>query len=143
MGAAKIRTDSINTYSLKYQITGIISGTIIEVTRNQRGSPRYLIAPTKIKELNKSELPTFIRLSAASKHSPARPGDRISGLGRLQPISGPAYPGSFDFSFNSWYNGLGGSGFFMGKPKISQPDDGLRSLSWSLKFMISVNRLRT
>jgi len=40
----------------------------------------------------------------------------ISGLARLQPISGPAYPCAYDFAFASWMEGLGMSGFFMGAP---------------------------
>ena len=41
-------------------------------------------------------------------------GDGIKGLVRLQPPSGPAYPGSYDFAFHSWFGGIGGSGFFLG-----------------------------
>ena len=53
MSAGKLRTDMVATKVLSQRITGQISGTIIEVSRNQRGSPRYLITPTTIEEVSK------------------------------------------------------------------------------------------
>jgi competence protein ComEC len=148
MCAGKIRTEIVNTHPLATRITGQITGIIIEVSRNQRGSARYLIKPQKIEGVNDHQLPTTIRVSAASKHLLGRPGDSIRGLARLQPVSGPAYPGSFDFSFNSWYNGLGAAGFFMGAPKtaISDADSSrLPSLNLLLptRFSIFINNLRS
>ncbi len=149
MSAGKIRTDLIGNHSLMHRVTGQLSGVIVEVTRNRRGAPRYLIKPGKIENVTKAELPNYVRLSAASKHQIGRPGEYISGLGRLQPVSGPAFPGSFDFSFNSWYNGLGGSGFFMGKPKISKfniavgEDNSIKPPSLSMKYFITINNVRS
>ena len=142
MSAGKIRTDMLDTKFLVYSVTGQIRGTIIEVSRNQRGSPRYLIAPSRIKGIAGANLPSFIRASASSKHKPGRAGDIITGLARLQPVSGPAFPGSFDFSFNSWFNGLGGTGFFMGKPQITQPAATKEKLSFTRNLMININNLR-
>ncbi|MCP4185706.1 MAG: ComEC family competence protein [Hyphomicrobiales bacterium] len=148
MSAGKIRTDTIANHSLKSRVTGQIDGIIVEVTRNQRGSPRYLIVPERIDKLGEDELPNTIRISAASKHRVGSPGDHVSGLARIQPISGPAFPGSFDFSFNSWFNGLGASGFFMGKPKITSKSDQQkhkirRPSSLSTKSIILVNAIRS
>ena len=140
MSAGKIRTDMVSTHVLSQRVTGKISGTIIEVSRNQRGSPRYLIKPTTIEDVGQGNLPPYIRLSAASKHTAGKPGDTISGLARLQPISGPGFPGSFDFSFNSWYNGLGGSGFFMGKPTVDASTS--PTLSLTTKLAIEINTMR-
>ena len=143
MSAANIRTNMVGNHSLVFPVTGQVSGTIIEVTQNRRGAPRYLIAPIKIEHVNQNKLPTYIRMSAASKHIAAIPGDKISGLGRLQPVSGPAYPGSFDFSFNAWYDGLGGTGFFMGKPQITKSTAESENTPTTMRFFIVVNSLRT
>lgn len=143
MSAGKIRSSVINNHSLSDRITGQIGGTIIEVTRNRRGAPRNLIIPDAIENVAPHQLPNYIRLSAASKHPAAKPGDLISGLARLQPVSGSAFPGSFDFSFNSWHDGLGGSGFFMGKPQIKTVNPNASSLPLSTRFTIAVNNLRS
>ncbi len=142
MSAGKIRTDQVNTNVLVQQTTGQISGTIIEVTRNQRGSARYLITPKTIEGIEVEQMPEYIRLSAASKHRRGSPGETISGLARLRPISGPAYPGSFNFSFNSWYSGLGGSGFFMGAPVTAVGDAGQGNISKAKQFRIQINKIR-
>lgn len=139
----KIRTDLVDTHPLVVQKTTIISGTIIEISRNQRSAPRYLIKTTMIEGVEKKDLPTLIRLSAASKHRKANPGDTITGLARLGAISGPAYPGSFDFSFNAWYNGMGASGFFMGKPEVKPASASDDQISWGMSAQIGVNQLRT
>jgi len=148
MSAGKIRTDIIANHSLKSRVTGQIGGTIIEVTRNQRGSPRYLIVPERIGKTESNAWPNTLRVSAATKHQPGRAGDYISGLARIQPISGPAFPGSFDFSFNAWFNGLGASGFFMGKPKIIAkrdhvPGKSAKPLSLVYKTHIFINTIRS
>ena len=106
------------------QITTNVTGSILAVQQNRRGSPRYLIKPFVIEKLEHENYPKRLRLSAASRHIPFKPGDVISGLVRMQPISGPAYPGSYDFFFHSWFLQLGGSGFFMGKPsRVERPDN--------------------
>ncbi len=142
MSVGKMRTMALNTKPLTHQVTGIVSGTIIEVSRNQRGSPRYLLKTISIEGIDTSDLPTLIRLSAASKHEPGRPGDRITGLARLRAVSGPSFPGSFDFSFNAWYNQLGGSGFFMGKPQITPSRLAGSDISLLTGFQIWANRIR-
>ncbi|TJW78686.1 MAG: ComEC/Rec2 family competence protein, partial [Mesorhizobium sp.] len=40
------------------------------------------------------------------------------GYVRLLPPTGPVRPDSFDFSFDSYFAGIGASGFFLGSPKI-------------------------
>jgi len=73
--------------------------------------------PHAIDGLSADELPRYIRASAASGAADFLPGQQIEGLVRLQPVLGPAFPGSYDFGLHAWFQGLGGSGFFMGKPQ--------------------------
>lgn len=142
MSAAKIRTNLTNTHPLQSQVTANLSGTVVEVTQNRRGAPRYLIKTIAIEGIGGNQLPQFIRLSATSKHVAANPGDQIGGLARLRSFSGPAYPGGFDFSFNAWYNGLGGSGFFMGKPDIKRLENVKQNHPPGTRITIFVNQLR-
>jgi competence protein ComEC len=114
--AAKIQMDRAVMPVPMSQLTGQISGVVQVVDQNRRGAARYLIRPSSIEGLAENELPNTIRLSASKKHQILSPGNAIEGLARLQPISGPAYPGSYDFAFASYLQGLGLSGFFMGAP---------------------------
>lgn len=115
MLAAKLRTNLAATPIIERQTTTRISGLVLSVSQNTRGAPRYLIRPLQAEKIPKEDLPRKIRLSAASKHTPILPGQSISGLARIYPFSGPAYPGGYDFSFNVWFDGIGGTGFFHGK----------------------------
>ena len=99
--------------ALKAQITGLV----IDVDTNARGAPRYLVRSGSIENVDPGKLPYLLRISAGSKGTRFKPGDAIKGLASLQPLSGPAYPGGYDFGFFARYDGIGGAGFFMGAPQ--------------------------
>ncbi|MGB7334458.1 MAG: ComEC/Rec2 family competence protein [Salaquimonas sp.] len=113
------QTNRANTSVPRSEITAELTGLVLAIDQNQSGSPRYLIRPVKIEGMEPNELPPTIRLSASKKHRAFVIGDSVAGLARLSPISGPAYPGGYDFSFPRWMEGLGLSGFFMGAPELS------------------------
>ena len=46
-----------------------------------------------------------------------------TGYARLLPPTGPVRPDSYDFSFDSYFAGIGASGFFLGNPKIVASED--------------------
>lgn len=140
MVAGKIRTLSVATPIIERQITTKISGLVLSVSQNTRGAPRYLIRPIEAEEIETKNLPRIIRLSAASKHEPVLPGQVIYGLARIYPFSGPAYPGGYDFSFYAWFRGIGGTGFFMGKPKLIEA---AVDLSFGDKVSLAINRVRS
>ena len=139
MAAGKFRTLSVATPLIERQITTKISGLVLAVSKNTRGAPRYLIRPIDAEEIETKNLPGKIRLSAASKHTPVLPGQVISGLARIYPFSGPAYPGGYDFSFYAWFRGIGGTGFFMGKPKLTEISV---DLSVGDKILLGINQMR-
>ncbi len=49
------------------------------------------------------------------------------------------YPGGYDFSFFAWHDGMGGSGFFMGRPEKSQI---AHALSFGEHFTVAINTMR-
>jgi len=126
MTSASLRTKLKSTPVIERQITTRITGLVVERTKNHRGSPRYLIRLNSAEEIARENLPKLIRLSASSRHLPFEAGQSISGLARMFPFSGPAYPGGYDFYFHNWFRSMGGTGFFMGKPEEAdiqlQPD---------------------
>lgn len=139
MFLAQLATYQHQTPVIERQLTGMIQGVVLGVDRSSRGAFRYLISPDKIDDLPIENIPRRIRVSAASKHQLIKPGETITGLARLQPVSGPVYPGGYDFSFFSWHQGMGGSGFFMGKPAKTSKAIPLR---FKDSAIITINRVR-
>ncbi len=139
MFVAQVATRINQTPMLERQITTKMQAVILSVDSSRRGAARYLVRPINLEGLEAKQLPNRIRVSASAKHNIMLPGNVISGLVRLQPISGPVYPGGYDFSFFAWHEGLGASGFFMGKPEQLNIKN---STSWIEKFTIQINRKR-
>ena len=102
------------------EFTARLEGNVVARDTSGSGSPRYEIRPNSIEGLPRDLLPDRIRLTARTAHDVFQPGEPIAGLARLQPFSGPAYPGGYDFSFFAWHDGLAMTGFFMGKPEHSK-----------------------
>ena len=139
MLVAKIATDINPTPIIERQITGEITGLVLSVDQSRRGASRYLIKPVHIAGISDQGLPKKLRLSSVAKGVDAKPGDILTGLARIQPISGPVYPGGYDFSFFAWHEGLGGSGFFMGKPA---KDEGLVRMTLFERATVFINYSR-
>ena len=124
--------------SLNVQITAKLAGTVLNVDRNSRDSPRYLILVDHIDGLNSNETPIHVRVSGRAGQE-FLPGDGLSGLARLQPVSGPVLPGSYDFGFFGRFEQLGATGFFMGAPQsVAEPF----SLSLGAMLSVRINQLR-
>lgn len=128
-----------HTPIIERQITTQMQGVVLGVDQSRRGAARYLIKPISLKGLESENTPRRLRVSAAAKHEEMLPGEIITGLVRLQPVSGPVYPGGYDFSFFSWHEGMGGSGFFMGRPSKVQAK---HALGLGEQFTILVNKMR-
>ncbi len=138
MAVAQFSVMRSDNPALQTQITTQIEGTVLNTERNSKGHPRYLIAVADMKTVPPLQWPKRVRLSARTAEK-FKPGDTISGLARLQPVSGPVLPGSYDFGFFSRFDKLGGSGFFMGAPERT---DTKQQLVQSERLEITVNRFR-
>ncbi len=139
MSAAQLRTMMAGGPVIAVETTATVRGLVLSAEATRKGGVRYLMRPLSIEGLEAGAMPKRVRLSAASKHQKVLPGGVIEGVARLQPFSGPAYPGSFDFGFFNWFDGLGATGFFMGAPSPAggsvqtQPDE---------TGLVLMNRLR-
>src|SRR5690606_28451298 len=63
--------------------------------------------------------PERVRATARALPEGVRPGDVVQGVVRLMPPSGPVRPQSYDFSFRSYFEGVGAIGFFLSDPKAA------------------------
>ena len=139
MLAGQIATRLNHTPIIERQITIQLEGVVLGLDYSRRGAARYWVKPITLGDMKASTIPKRIRVSSAAKHKTLLPGETITGLVRLQPVSGPVYPGGYDFSFFSWHDQMGGSGFFMGRPSS---DKTIHSLELGEQITVEINKIR-
>lgn len=101
-----------------------IAGTIFQASRDEKGRMRYLVAVTGTVRPVLSRPPERVRILVSADHAARAPGDAYYGLVRLGPPSGPAAPGSHDFAYQPFFDGVGALGFALGAPD-AEPAEGL------------------
>ena len=120
-GAAKLRADIVDTTIINRQITATLVGRVINREDRQNGSRRYTISVKSLSaRYDLGKLPEIIRVTARAKYAPIDLGAGIGGLVRIRPPSGSVFPGGYDFAFQSYFSGIGASGFFLGAPNLSE-----------------------
>lgn len=117
MLAAAVETHRHATTLLDGPVTTQIEGIVAARDIDDRGRWRYTVNLSSTQDPEIGRPPEQVRLLARSRHDPIGVGEAISGVARLQPPSGPALPGQYDFAFNAYYQGLGAFGFFYGRPE--------------------------
>src|SRR5262249_20599075 len=63
----------------------------------------------------------------------------VAGIARLAQPSGPTRPGGYDFSFESYFDGIGASGFYLKQPERVAD---VWPTSWNTRFFAMVENLR-
>ncbi|MGR6430904.1 ComEC/Rec2 family competence protein [Rhizobium sp. PAMB 3174] len=117
MGLAAFETWRTGTVVLDTPIVTRITGRIESREIDDNGGWRYLINVSATSEPALRRPPERVAVLARNDHEPLLPGEMISGKARLSPPSGPALPGSYNFAFFSYYQGIGAVGFFYGSPE--------------------------
>jgi competence protein ComEC len=116
-----LRTHFLGTEMLHYGLSTLrLEGTIEQVelkptkkgTFYQRLILRDLTAPTMEK------LPQKTRLSLKGEKTRLWPGQRIRLLAKLNPLTDPSAPGSFDFRRQAYFKGIGATGFALSSPEV-------------------------
>ncbi len=102
----------MNGSAVTTRITGVVSR--IEHRANGRVRLTLDLVATERPELRYA--PDTVRLTAADVPAGLLPGETVVGLARLMPPFGAVRPGGYDFAFQSYFDGIGASGFFMGAP---------------------------
>lgn len=116
--AGKIETWRASTQMLGSQITTQLTGRVMRIEHQATGRVRLTLDVMATQRPALRYAPERVRATARSVPEGLKPGDVVYGVARLMPPSGPVRPQSYDFTFNSYFSGIGASGFFMTGPKI-------------------------
>jgi ComEC/Rec2-related protein len=136
---AKAESWRAGTKMLGGEITTRLSGRVVEVERMANGRVRLTIDVTGTERPVLRYAPERVRVSARSIPEGVAPGTAVTGLVSLMPPSGPVRPGSYDFSLETYFDGIGASGFFLRGP---EPVAGSGAPPVFAAFHASVERAR-
>ena len=136
---AKAETWRAGTKMLGGEVTTQLSGRVAEVERLADGRVRLTIDVTRTERPVLRYAPDRVRVSARKSADGVGAGMAVTGLVRLMPPSGPVRPDSYDFSFESYFDGIGASGFFLRGPQLVAS---AQSPALSARFGAEVERTR-
>ncbi|MCJ8310441.1 MAG: ComEC family competence protein [Hyphomicrobiales bacterium] len=141
---AQWRVSRLATITLKSSVVAIVTGQVVRAELRADGRARYTLRVHAIDDWK--ELPQKVRLTSRKDSRPYDIGDVIAGRARLGPPPGPALPGGYDFRFFAWFDGIGGSGFFLGHPERSvTPEPGVAAVAAAAAaggISLKINALR-
>ncbi len=136
---AKVETWRAATQMLGGEISTTLSGRVVAIERLANGRVRLTVDVTGTERPALRYAPERIRVTARRIPKDVTAGSVISGLVRLMPPSGPVRPGSYDFSFERYFDGIGASGFFMRGPELALTGDPMPPIA---AFRAAVERFR-
>ncbi|TIU86426.1 MAG: ComEC family DNA internalization-related competence protein, partial [Mesorhizobium sp.] len=119
--AAKVETWRAATPMLGSEIQTRLTGRVVIAEEMANGRVRLTIDLVSTAHPKLRYAPDRVRVSARRIPAGMKAGSLVTGYARLLPPTGR--PESYDFSFDSYFSGIGGSGFFLGDPKLIPPTD--------------------
>jgi len=121
-----------STVILDSAVTTDVEGVVERSEAAGTGRLRYIVAVRQTANPTLRRPPLRVSLLARAQHAPFENGAVISGRARLSPPSGPALPGLHDFSFSSYFDGIGAVGYFYRAPQQAggrEPEGGWSELA--------------
>jgi ComEC/Rec2-related protein len=136
---ARIETLRASTRTLGSEITTRLTGRVVEIDHLANGRIRLTVDVLATERPKLRFAPQKVRVSATAVPDSVRAGTVVTGPVRLFPPSGPLRPDSYDFSFESYFDGLGANGFFFRKPEVVTTD---RPAGLMVRFTVAVDNFR-
>ena len=134
MLAGKVETWRAATPMLGAEISTRLTGRVVRVEHQASGRVRLTLDVVATERPHLRYAPRRVRATARSVPDGLVPGETVQGVARLMPPSGPVRPDSYDFAFESYFSGIGASGFFLTRPErvaeASPPAVGERLAAW-------------
>lgn len=136
---AKLETWQAGTRMIGGEISTRMTGQVARIEHLANGRVRLTLDVIATERPALRYAPDRVKLSARRIPEGVVAGSQVSGLVKLLPPSGPVRPDAYDFSFQSYFEGVGATGYFMSGPELSpvpvSPD------SWQ-RFGNAVERFR-
>ncbi len=129
---AQLETARLGTRIIGGEISTRIVGRVVSVERLESGRARLTVDLISTERPRLKYAPDRIRATARYLAEDINAGSTVAGLVKLRPPSGPVRPESYDFSFESYFDGIGASGYFMRGPELEPASTGERS--WQSLF---------
>ena len=107
--AAKVQTIRQNTILLGEQITTRVTGRVLSIEKVAKGY-RAIVEVLATERPTLKFQPERIKVTLRKAPFGLQAGQGIKGLFLLRPPTGPVRPGSFDFSFDAYFDRVGASG---------------------------------
>ena len=122
LGAAKFRAELMRgpVVSFSKQIW-TVRGWVELVEKRPEKGVRITLRVSAIDGLAADETPLRVRVRSPYDNTGVHAGDALILKAALQPPPPPAEPDGYDFARASWFQGVGGVGFGVGRP-VSDPD---------------------
>lgn len=116
--AGKVETWRTDTSMMGSDLTTRMTGRVVRLEHRADRRVRLTVDVTATERPHLRYPPKRIRATARAVPPGLAPGRGVQGLVRLMAPSGPVRPGGYDFSFESYFDGLSAVGFFLGDPQL-------------------------
>jgi competence protein ComEC len=137
---AGIETWRAGTKMLGGEISTAITGRVVAIEHQANGRVRLTLDVLGTARPTLRYAPDRVRVSARAVPAALAAGSTVTGVVRLFPPSGPLRPGSYDFSFESFFDGIGANGFFLKDPELTSAT---ATASPGTRFNAEVENART
>lgn len=116
--AGKVETWRASTTITGSAVTTRVTGRVSHIEHRDNGRVRLTMDVLATERPELRYAPEAVRLTAREVPPGTAPGSIVSGLARLMTPSGPVRPHGYDFGFESYFDGFGAIGFFLGDPVL-------------------------
>jgi ComEC/Rec2-related protein len=137
---AKVETWRAGTKVLGGEISTRLTGRVVLMEHQANGRIRLTIDVIATERPTLRYAPDRVRISARKIPDVVVAGSEIVGVARLRPPTGPVRPDSYDFSFESYFDGIGANGFFLRGPHLVDIPD---APGLAARFSAAVENTRT
>ncbi len=134
VASAQFETWRIDTKIIGGEISTRIVGRVVSMDQLNNGRARLTVDLISTERPKLRYAPDRIRATARALPEGIVAGSIVSGLVKLRPPSGPVRPESYDFSFESYFDGIGASGYFMRGPELAQGSAAQPDANWASLF---------
>jgi ComEC/Rec2-related protein len=138
-GFARLETQLASTKMVGSEISTRLTGRVVETDFLANGRVRLTLDVIATERPKLRFAPDRVRVSARSVPKGVAAGMIATGAARLFPPSGPLRPDSYDFAYESYFDGIGGNGFFFQPPTLVEPT---QTASFAERWSHAVDNLR-